>query len=637
MRSSPRWMALAIVVSLFAGCGEETPASPAWEAMCTAFCARVLWCIPELPASECRSVCLDEFKGIPCEADPELLDECIDGIQDLTCAEVGEGEFPAVCSRMCTGGACEGVDCDDGNECTADVCNPVDGSCEAEPLADGTPCSEGGCEDGVCVSIFSCTEAGVRAAVATGGGPYTFDCDAPTTVRTEDTIFVEQDVVLDGEGKLTLDGDDHHRLFIVRAGVTAGLHGFVLTGGRAEGAWDEGPPVEGGGAVHNAGTLTISDSTVSNSFAPRSQDFLGRGGAIANTGTLTLVNVIVSGNEAGHAGGIDSAGDATIMHSTITENIGGGIGAWGGLMMTDSTISSNQVGGGLAVGGDGPASVVRCTVSGNRAYQGGGISNHGSLTVTESVVSENDAEAFGGGIKNDGELILDNCTLTANSAGNGGGVYNYLGTVMATATTVSSNTADEGGGISVHGGEVTLIDSTASGNSAAWQGGGFLLFGPVTLINSTVSGNDAQQGGGILGDAGITMVHATVSGNRADRGDAIYGAGPDTSTLTNSLIDGECEVSFVISGGYNIESPGDTCGFDQPTDQVNVLSAALVLGPLQDNSGPTETHALGAGSVAIDRIPAGECVDAGGEPLTTDQRGEPRDSTCDIGAFEVQP
>jgi hypothetical protein len=53
------------------------------------------------------------------------------------------------------------------------------------------------------------------------------------------------------------------------------------------------------------------------------------------------------------------------------------------------------------------------------------------------------------------------------------------------------------------------------------------------------------------------------------------------------------------------------------------------------------THALGAGSVAIDQIPEADCVDADGQPLTTDQRDEPRPETggtmCDVGAFEVQP
>jgi hypothetical protein len=102
--------------------------------------------------------------------------------------------------------------------------------------------------------------------------------------------------------------------------------------------------------------------------------------------------------------------------------------------------------------------------------------------------------------------------------------------------------------------------------------------------------------------------------------------------LNSSLVDGDChDFDPVTSNGHNIESPGDTCGFDQPSDQVNVTAEALKLGPLQDNGGPTETHALLPGSVAIDVIPEADCE------VDTDQRGEPRDSMCDVGAFEVQP
>ena len=80
---------------------------------------------------------------------------------------------------------------------------------------------------------------------------------------------------------------------------------------------------------------------------------------------------------------------------------------------------------------------------------------------------------------------------------------------------------------------------------------------------------------------------------------------------------------------------------DEPTDQDNVTAEQLNLGPLADNGGPTMTHALGAGSVAIDQIPEADCVDANGQPLTTDQRGEPRPepggTKCDVGAVELQP
>jgi hypothetical protein len=69
-----------------------------------------------------------------------------------------------------------------------------------------------------------------------------------------------------------------------------------------------------------------------------------------------------------------------------------------------------------------------------------------------------------------------------------------------------------------------------------------------------------------------------------------------------------------------------------------------VLGPLQFNGGPTETHALLPGSPAMDAGNAG-CADGNGQPLPTDQRGKARpvdgngDGTpaCDIGAFEFFP
>jgi len=108
--------------------------------------------------------------------------------------------------------------------------------------------------------------------------------------------------------------------------------------------------------------------------------------------------------------------------------------------------------------------------------------------------------------------------------------------------------------------------------------------------------------------------------------------GAGSLMLSNSLLDGDCEgdLVFATSNGYNIESPGDTCGFEQGTDQV---VPDPMLGPLQDNGGPTETHALLPGSPAIDQVPVEGCQ------VTEDQRGEPRPAGdgCDVGAFERQP
>jgi len=115
---------------------------------------------------------------------------------------------------------------------------------------------------------------------------------------------------------------------------------------------------------------------------------------------------------------------------------------------------------------------------------------------------------------------------------------------------------------------------------------------------------------------------------------------PPSIEIAHSLIDGECEeeadVTWV-SNGYNIESPGNTCGFDQTGDQASVSAVQLDLGPLADNGGLTMTHALEAGSVAIDQIPEADCQ------VSEDQRGLPRPvvivgpESCDVGSFEVQP
>jgi hypothetical protein len=179
-----------------------------------------------------------------------------------------------------------------------------------------------------------------------------------------------------------------------------------------------------------------------------------------------------------------------------------------------------------------------------------------------------------------------------------------------------------------------------SGNNAGSNGGGILNNGgTLTLANSTVSENIAYLGGGIFNYSTLTLTNSTVSDNAAgERGGGIWNQG---GTLTNTLVDNDCDGTPDVSGGYNIESPGDTCGFDQATDLVNVTADDLKLGALAPNGGPTETHALLPGSVAINKIAKEDCVDADGEPLTTDQRGEPRPETggtmCDVGAFEVQP
>jgi hypothetical protein len=195
--------------------------------------------------------------------------------------------------------------------------------------------------------------------------------------------------------------------------------------------------------------------------------------------------------------------------------------------------------------------------------------------------------------------------VTNGAAEAGGGIYNS-GTLRVDRSTVSGSTADTGGGI-YSDGTLTVTNSTVSGNASASGGGGIFNVGSGTLTHTSVSGN-------------------TIGGEPGD----IRSTG--TLTISRSLIDGGCvgESGGTRSHGYNLESPGNTCGFDEPTDIADVPAQALALGPLAENGGPTATHSLQEGSDAIDRVPPEACE------VTEDQRGveRPQGDSCDVGAFE---
>jgi hypothetical protein len=208
-------------------------------------------------------------------------------------------------------------------------------------------------------------------------------------------------------------------------------------------------------------------------------------------------------------------------------------------------------------------------------------------------------------------------------------VFNVSGGVTAELRRVTV-TWEDGGGTSANGitnsGTLMLTNSTVSGNSDL--GSGILNHGTLMLTNSTVSAP-----GALLNCNGTTAVANSTLHGGVFR-EIHRGCGGGTLAIVGSLLAGDCNEGEgrPTSNGYNIESPGDTCGFDQLTDQVNVSADDLNLGPLADNGGGTQTHALLPGSVAIDAIPADMCE------VTEDQRGvdRPQGDACDVGAFELE-
>jgi hypothetical protein len=263
------------------------------------------------------------------------------------------------------------------------------------------------------------------------------------------------------------------------------------------------------------------------------------------------------------------------------------------------------------------------------------------MTIVNSTVNNNQAlivgflPPFGGGISNDGgTLTIQNTTISENTvagSGWGGGVSN-AGSLTAINSTIRGNTGSTGGGIF---GGATIINCTISGNRAVFEGGG--IYGGGTISNSTISGNMTTvghgRGGGISG--GGTITNSTISDNLAINGSSICATG--TVQLGNTILNSGANIFLlggtVTSHGYNL-SDDDGGGFlTGPGDQINTDP---LLGPLQDNGGPTSTHELVPGSPAIDA----------GDPNFTppplyDQRGSPFvrvfNRRIDIGSFEVQP
>ena len=297
------------------------------------------------------------------------------------------------------------------------------------------------------------------------------------------------------------------------------------------------------------------DSTISSNSTRR------WGGGIENRfgADLLVSNSELSENSAGSGGGIYNylQGQLTITDSILSGNQatgeGGGLFTYPAATLTDSTVSENTAfsGGGI----HGEVAMTNTAVSGNSAQEGGGM--YGAGTVDHSTVSNNTATASGGGLHSWGSLILADSTVSGNVADlSGGGLYNDGGTLMLTKSTVSEN-------------------------SAAESGGGMQTRGMLALTDCTVSGNEASTGGAISGFGAMDLMSSTFTQNTSDLGSAIYvemgvscapglGCFP-VNTLVQiglTLVDGECASAMDAlvtwsSSGYNIEGPGNTCGFDQ--------------------------------------------------------------------------
>jgi hypothetical protein len=323
----------------------------------------------------------------------------------------------------------------------------------------------------------------------------------------------------------------------------------------------------------------------------------------------------------GHAISLALSGDSIIVApATYTENLSISIS----LRILGAGANTTIIDGGAKASvvniSQGNVTLYGITIRNGAARYGGGISNGGNLSVIASTISRNKATI---------RFCWHNQICTAL----GGGIYNSNSLTIGSSAVV---------GNSVEG--LPSSDCYISEHCLTY-GGGIFNQGKMIMSNSTVannlsySGSGSAYGGGIFNQGSAVISNGTVSGNSANRVGGIYTSG--STTLQNSIVannswGGNC-YGGVISQGYNLSSD-NSCNFNGRGDLNN---HDPLLGPLQNNGGPTATMALLPGSPAIDAGNPGGCTDGKGNLLTTDQRGMPRpdkedQAGCDIGAYESQ-
>ncbi len=253
----------------------------------------------------------------------------------------------------------------------------------------------------------------------------------------------------------------------------------------------------------------------------------------------------------------------------------------------------------------------------------GGITNEGTLTVSNCTVADNSG-TDGGGIDNTGMLTVSNCTFSSNTATDGGGSYN-AGTLTVTNSTFGAhgsgsplnnppvNSAQYGAGIFNIGTALTVSDSTFAWNSASISGGAIFNQNgsPLVVSNCTfstfVQGNSAGQfGGAIMNHGGtLALLNSTLFGN------SVTGAGSQGGGIWNS---GTMTLNDTIVAGNSANS-----GATDP-DVAGAVSASVTIGGVTYTEG-YNLIGVGAGSSGVTNGANGDQVGTAASPITAELGG----------------
>ncbi len=367
------------------------------------------------------------------------------------------------------------------------------------------------------------------------------------------------------------------------------------------------------------------------------------GGIYNDNGRVQITDSMLTNNEARLGGGILSVDGTLVIHSsTVFSN------------------TSSYIGGGIVVyvsDGAWTAELYDSTVSDNYAeYSSGGICTYAyssgatiTMTIENSIIHNNHTGVDGGGFGAYGDgsdsviiVTLENTTISDNGSGDHGGGF-FL-TAPGSGATIT----------------MTLESSTVSNNDAGSDGGGFYAYNSTLMLNnSTISDNtcDGNGGGIYVSNSTVDISHVTITDNLADDdktgddGGGLSVQSDSTVNVKSTIIAGnydksggdtkDCHILGTFnSHGYNLVGNGADCPSTGTGDQAATYPR---LGPLANNGGDTQTHALLSGSPAIDAV--ADCTDLAGDPVAADQRGVSRpvdgdgdgSVLCDVGAYEAVP
>ena len=392
------------------------------------------------------------------------------------------------------------------------------------------------------------------------------------------SISLTTGAILIGVEGLTLQGPGHHALMLHGSGDSGASLLYDLGGGLLTvdgidlsfGAKYRSDNAAHGGCIYTNGDLQVTDAHIY-ACTVHANTYPASGGALHAYGSMSLDNVTIENS------GLTTFGTAK----------GGCVFAGGGAVITNSRISG-------------------CRNAAVDTGVGGGVYSGGSLLMKYSMIDDNENDDAG--------------------HAEGGGLY-VVGDTTIYWSTIANNRANFGGALA------TRFDSTHA----------------IFIGESTISGNEAGTAPGIDADMPITIENSTIAFNRMPRSnstplDYSFGAGIGlrwSATITSTIIannviyDDDGEEAADIGGAIPIPVAGSNNLFMSSAQPVpaDTIFDDPHLSPLADNGGSTWTHAIYAGSAAMDRG-----LDNG---YPSDQRGAGfariRGATADIGAFEADP